>query len=212
MKHLVGILLLLLSSLSLAGCRQTEEWNQKLTVTVETPSGDVSGSAVVYEKVWVGQLPASSSSIEYDIKGEATIVEVAPGKYLFALLDNVEERAARTFTSGPNEDNAAFWSRLATTRESRPLAPNAWPMLVTFGNLNDPKSVKQVNPKNLAAIFGPGYALKSITLEITDEPVTIGEVEKVLGRNPADGSLNKIWNSLTSGQRSILSSVNWTQG
>ncbi|MEP3196791.1 MAG: hypothetical protein ABJO57_02900, partial [Lentilitoribacter sp.] len=44
-----------------------------------------------------------------------------------------------------------------------------------------PTSVKEVDPANLAATFGPGYSLQSITLEITDDPVTEGEVEKVLG-------------------------------
>ncbi len=55
------------------------------------------------------------------------------------------------------------------------------PFLVTFADVNDPTSVKQVDPHDQAASFGEGYSLKSITLEITDEPVTRGRVEKVLG-------------------------------
>jgi len=62
-----------------------------------------------------------------------------------------------------------------------------YPLLVTFSDVDDPKSLQKLDPDNLAAIFGEGYKLKSITLEITDEPVTKGRVEQVLGW----------WNSLT---------------
>ena len=54
-------------------------------------------------------------------------------------------------------------------------------MLITFTDINNPASVKLVDQHNLAATFGAGYALKSITLEITDAPVTTGKVESVLG-------------------------------
>ncbi|MCA9468988.1 MAG: hypothetical protein KC643_26590, partial [Nitrospira sp.] len=48
-------------------------------------------------------------------------------------------------------------------------------------DLTDPKTVQKVDPENLAATFGPGVELKRITLEITDEPVTEGKVESLLG-------------------------------
>ena len=175
-----GFAAIMAAAVALTGCRDTYEWNQKLTVTVATPSGEVSGSAVVHEKVWDGQLPASSSAVEYKISGEATMVDLGGGKYLFALLGGSEERAARTFPGKSGDSAGDHWKMIAALRESRPLARDAWPMLVTFGNVSDPKSVKEVNPKNLAASFGAGYALKGMTLEITDEEVTRGEVEKVL--------------------------------
>ncbi|MDR4487070.1 MAG: hypothetical protein R3B83_06040 [Nitrospirales bacterium] len=54
-------------------------------------------------------------------------------------------------------------------------------LLVTFTDLTDPTTVKKVDPENLAATLGPGVSLKRITLEITDEPVTEGKIEQVLG-------------------------------
>ena len=115
--------------------------------------------------------------------GEAAVVEVAPGKYLFALLpgsmDTAPELdAAHVFFPGqpPAETDAKF----ATLRESRQIPANLYPMLVTFGDINVPASVKLVDPKNLAASFGPGYRLKDMTLEITDEAMTEGRVESVL--------------------------------
>ena len=47
-------------------------------------------------------------------------------------------------------------------------------------DINDPNSVIEVDPDNLAATLGPGVSLKRIMLEITDEPVTEGKIEQIL--------------------------------
>lgn len=77
-------------------------------------------------------------------------------------------------------DMKAYFPKLSKLRASAPLVRERYPLLVTFDDINDPKSIKRVDPDDLVATFGPGYSLKSITLEITDEPVTTGELEKVL--------------------------------
>lgn len=48
------------------------------------------------------------------------------------------------------------------------------PLLVAFTDINDSSSVREGDPDNLAATFGPGVLLKRITLEIADESVTEG--------------------------------------
>jgi hypothetical protein len=55
-----------------------------------------------------------------------------------------------------------------------------YPMLVTFGDIADPASVKLVDPADLAASFGPGVRLKSVTLEVTDEAVTRPKLDILL--------------------------------
>lgn len=70
-----------------------------------------------------------------------------------------------------------------------------YPMLVTFGDVTDPLSVKMVDPKDLAASFGTGIRLKSVTLEVTDEPVTEGVVVEKLRW------LTIIWPSKLDGKR-----------
>ena len=55
-----------------------------------------------------------------------------------------------------------------------------YPMLVTFEDITDPASVRLVDPADLAASFGPGVRLKSVVLEVTDEPVTEGRVEDLV--------------------------------
>ena len=44
--------------------------------------------------------------------------------------------------------------------------------LVTFANVNNPKSVILVDPDDLTATLGRGVSWRSITLEVTDEPLT----------------------------------------
>jgi hypothetical protein len=52
-------------------------------------------------------------------------------------------------------------------------------MLVTFADESDPTSVALVDPDDLAATFGEGTALRRITIELTDEPVTTGIKERL---------------------------------
>ena len=77
---------LLGSALMLVGCTKHVAWHQKLMITVATPSGDKAGSSVTGISATVGQQFASSNAWASTVTGEATVVEVAPGKYLFALL------------------------------------------------------------------------------------------------------------------------------
>jgi hypothetical protein len=174
--------LLLAIAVSLGGCwRTTYEWNQKLTVEVATPNGPRAGSAVIHEQAISGVILLSGNRAEYHITGEATVVEVAPGKYLFALLgEYTKSLASAAWRAEMGNDADRNWSIIEAKRESIALPPKFYPLLVTFTDITDPRTVKQVDPTNLAASFGPGYALKSITLEITDEEVTDGEVQKIL--------------------------------
>jgi len=185
MKRLTAVVAALVLLTALAGCWQTKHaWHQKLTLVVETPTGEVSGSAVVGITAWFGQLPASASEVEYDVIGEATMVEIAPGKYLFALLGDPSEyfhHAARERFEGMTRQEWLY--EIPKQSEPVELFPGHMPMLVTFEDVTKPETVKLVDPLDLAASFGPGVSLKVVTLEITDEAVTNGRVEVVLGSN-----------------------------
>ncbi len=43
--------------------------------------------------------------------------------------------------------------------------------MVTFEDLNDPTSVKSVDPRDLSATFGDGVRLQDISYITTDEPI-----------------------------------------
>ncbi len=160
----------------LSGCgwESPDEWRSKMTVTVSTPHGDVSGSAVRWHQFAMDPILPQG---HFKQRGEAAVVDLGEGKFLFALI---EERKPHDYSVfyGKNFPESARLDRLPPRKET--LGTDMYPMLVTFGNLSDPKSVKEVKPYDLAATFGSGYSLKSITLEITDEPVTEGVVEKVI--------------------------------
>lgn len=80
--------------LSLTGANGS--WHRRLTVTVDTPSDGVSGTAVSEIRYTFHANPSriTGREVPYDLTGEATVVEVSPGRYLFALLDGSEERFA----------------------------------------------------------------------------------------------------------------------
>ena len=173
--------LAMLTTLSLAGCQDRHEWHQKLTVVVDTPSGEVSGSSVIEVKAAFGQLPLSNSEVNYGLVGEATVVEVAPGRYLFALIEGSQERYYRAVRDRIATPDRGEWLKLIPKMdEVVVLKPDNYPMLVTFRDINDPRSVRKVDPDNLAATFGPGFRLGEITSEIIDEPVASRSIEQLL--------------------------------
>jgi hypothetical protein len=58
--------------------------------------------------------------------------------------------------------------------------PSYYPIMVTFKDMSDPKSVTKVDPDALSATFGKGVSLKRITVERTQDPVTTG-IQRRLG-------------------------------
>jgi hypothetical protein len=185
MARICRLVPILLSALFLSACGQYQ-WHQKLTVIVDTPNGPVTASSVMAWHVTnhrddLIRLP-ESAAVSFTLSGEAVVLQVAPGRYLFALLKGVPSLGEMLYPKTDVIDSAKL---LENGNNGGPrdvtLDQKHYPLLVTFGDINDPASVKRVDPNNLEATFGPGNALQSITLSITDEPVTSGVVEKVLG-------------------------------
>ncbi|MGB3312949.1 MAG: hypothetical protein WBB85_00940, partial [Albidovulum sp.] len=192
MKRLPHILFALLLPLLLAGCKEKFTWHQKMAVTVETPSGEVSGSSVSAVSWQQHLIRFEGMGWHYGVTGEAVVVEVTPGRYLFALLKGAGTTeymgsVAPASISGQKSrviDPALF----AEVRDKRGRAAGLiavpefqYPLMVSFADITDPASVQLVDPNDLAASFGPGVRLKAVTLEVTKAAVTEGKVEAVLG-------------------------------
>lgn len=191
---MLRVLVALALCLALSGCGMLGfhdwQWHQKLTVSVMTPEGLKTGSSVVSVNVYdrpswwgLGDFRGAGAS---SLSGEAVTVDLGNGRYLFALLKNCSHETARE-TFIPKEEQPrtkaeviAVYDRLEKMRISRVLAPEHYPLLATFDDINDPASVRRVDPSDLSASFGAGYRLSAITLSITHEPLTEGVVEKVL--------------------------------
>ncbi len=168
-------------------------WHQKMTVEVEVNGKIITGSAVTSIHWWpnfftggrgLGFGPAWLSKVE----GEAVTVDLGEGKYLIALLSYTRnhEYTENLATRSLYDTTRRVWIKEAfnsvLTRQKPIVVPRkVYPLLVTFRDVKNPKTIKEVDPDNLAASFGKGYRLKAITLNITDEPVITGNVKKVLG-------------------------------
>jgi hypothetical protein len=185
MNRLLTSILISLAAVGLVGCGGNS-WHQKLTVTVNTPLGEVSGSSVSEVQLTLAEDALwTTSGYAYGAShsGEAVVVEVAPSKYLFAVLEENQKILALKLIAGDRawgQPEKADLEKVEAHRGPVTLSSIDYPLLVTFANINDPKSVMEVKPDKLVESFGPGFALKSITLEITDEVVTKGQTEKVL--------------------------------
>jgi hypothetical protein len=165
-----------------------EPYFAKLNVEIDTPAGVKSGYSVIEVK-W------GKSGQSFNVRGEAVAVDLPTGQTLFVLLqspssvdwaarlhDNIDRNA---LVAGDNyylsiAGNRSVWP-VRRTKEyfgNKELHDN-YPYFVRFKDIKDPKTVERVDPDDLSKSFGPGYRLRSFTLQMTDEPVTEGIAERL---------------------------------
>ncbi|EZP82421.1 hypothetical protein BV97_01918 [Novosphingobium resinovorum] len=192
------------SALLLLGCSQfepSETLRYRITVEVETPKGLRTGSSVWEYKIT--DVKIGFTPLSHDYHGEAVAVDLPNGQTLFALLRSgdglpdypanvIRERFIQTPESkadGPRAFLSVFpeWrSRGEAWVVPAELPPfsqkqkprSGYPLLVTFRDVADPASAERVDPKDLETAFGEGYRLKSISVTVTDEPLTKGIVTR----------------------------------
>lgn len=148
----------------------------RLTLFVENGGQTVQGSSVV-ETRWLDTF-GFIYPWRTTYSGEATIVDLGDKGLLFALLPGPVEAPSfmtRLFAG----QSAGGMTRITLHRvelDKRvlPLPFNRLPMLVRFRDINDPTTVEQVDPNDLAASFGPDVKLIGATIAITRDPVTRG--------------------------------------
>jgi hypothetical protein len=175
-------------------------YREKLSITVTTPDGPVRGSAVIKVRHSMQPVLAQAGGHFVDYTGEAVMVDLGAGQYLFALLPHMAALSAyeadgRIGEFHPFKAFRGYFFKLKyfTSHAPAEVPRNLYPRLVTFTDITDPTSVTLVDPDNLAASFGPGTTLERITVAITNAPVTEGVVEGVLPEHffKAWGALSK---------------------
>jgi hypothetical protein len=180
-------------TLLLAGCSKIESYRYKLTLAVNTPQGIKRASSVVEVRFAAVSIP--ERGIMHQLRGQALYLDLGSGaRPLIALLTShrpspcatcptnmwsLDGGPSRRLMSGlygmaPSNDFDDDIARIARLRGTHSITPNDLPDLVTLANVNDPKTVIEVDPNNLAATLGPGVSWNEITLESTDEPITTG--------------------------------------
>jgi hypothetical protein len=189
-SYLSVVVVALLMTAGLAGCSKAESYRYKLTLAVNTPGGVKRSSSVVEVLFYDVSIPARG--VMHKLRGEALYLDLGPSvRPLIVLLTSrlhprygKEQRWTRD--AGPDDsllsqlygpplaDVLDDVSRLAGMRGPGRIAPTDLPDLVTFANVNDPKSVIEVDPNDLQATLGQSVTWNEIMLESTDEPVTEG--------------------------------------
>jgi hypothetical protein len=158
-------------------------YRYKLTVEVETPEGLRTGYAVRQVDWSPGvKITPEADTASMTHKGEAVMVELPNGETLFALMSpDGQETPMLAFGSATLKSIAD-----RSVKELRPperfnssSGRSGYPRFVRFRNINDPKTVENVDPAKLATSFGAGYRLKRITAQIVDEDVTQKVVKKL---------------------------------
>ena len=191
------IALLIALPFLLSACPSWYGWNQKLSMTLDTPNGPLVASTVQQVKVtylpkWMGLGWATGPSVKMQLRGESLAVDLGDGRILLTLL-NEGSLAHLVFhdLGDGRERYAAIENQIG--HPPRPLERNFRPEFVSFVDRNDPLTAfrilaevpagKKSDFKDVTEVFGPGYRLREMTLAITDEPVTTGNVERVLGQD-----------------------------
>ncbi len=172
-------------------------YKYKVTVSIETPEGVKTGSAV--REVGVGLEPdILGGGGSASVRGEAVAVDLGTRGVVFAVMGTDDEYLVwNTFPTDKSAlTRAGVWHYILLKEGPKQVALKDRPLLVSFKDIRDPKTVEAVyrvyskvaysrNPADLAVednfekIFGPDVRLKDITIEMTDEKV-MWDIEKWL--------------------------------
>jgi hypothetical protein len=181
--------------LLLAGCSDSRaSFRYKLTLSVDTPEGVKSGFSVVQVDAQDVTIPARGTMT--DARGEAVYVDLGKdARPIVAAMSNLRPRRGfrlsegkpdidgllRLYGEAPKSEEELLDKirRLARLRGPRMLTANDLPDLVTFADINEPKSVLMVDPHDLPAALERDVRWNRITIEVTNESVTTGIVKKL---------------------------------
>ncbi len=169
-------------------------YRYKLTLEVEVDGQIKSASNVVDVRYVEKSFPEKHTNIA--ITGDALFLDLGPTRRpLIALLTaqpKPEDRSAsprngwgesdpasvvgKAFASEPDFINGQIKAGFGALvgRGPRTITTADLPDLVTFTDINDPKTVMAVNPNNFEASLGEGVKWHSISIEIVDEIITQG--------------------------------------
>lgn len=218
MKTGISTCAMIVLALAIVGCGRASgevsyhgggSWRYKTTVTISTPEGDKTGSAVREVTVNSGLHLFPEGHARVDLKGEAVAVDLGPRGVVFALMKGywlgsdygktMPLYAFKQVVGGFSDSGTQnIQNRLVGAQVV--LTDDLYPMFVRFRDPADPKSVENLldyKPcpgrisgvpnssvclvkSHFAEAFGEGVELKSVTVERTQEPVTVGSVVKYI--------------------------------
>ena len=191
---IIAIMLLVAGAVISSGWGDRRILNIKVTLTAETPSGIVSNSTVL--QLRATRTPARFGRTSFStlgLFGEAPSLEIEPGRVIFAMNLYEPYGVTREFARHYGGDSGYELAERIANDQSRPvITASVVPILVTFTNPDDPRTIKEVHPQALNRDFGNGINFKSIKYQVTRDPVTKNVVASVLEWMPTHrGSFRK---------------------
>jgi hypothetical protein len=159
-----------------------------MIVEIETPEGLMRGSAVreikteYYDGLFKNIFPLEGGTGHTSLKGEAVVVNLPGNKYIFALLcsdiGNLDyaKKIPRDYIYS-SDSQIELWPSRPTILQSNRIGEI--PLLVTFGDINNPRTIETVRPNRITNEIGKGSYLKRITVQYSEEPVT-NKIDKTL--------------------------------
>ena len=180
-------------------------WRYKVTVEISTPEGVKSGSTVNEVSNSAARarskVSLSQGGNPADFRGEAVVVDLGERGKVFSLLVGPKHfyRAFNGMSGPTTAEGIQYFNKIPIGKEAV-LDPKYYPMVVTFTDMSDPKSVTLVkgwkfNPQTQKSdpvdrfeeLFGEGVSIKEIRLVRTKEPITWGVIQKYLHKRKAVG-------------------------
>lgn len=174
--------LLLPMFLFLAACSQDFRWHQRLMMTLDTPYGPIVASVV--QRVDVTYFPKwmrlDGTSRLTNLTGESLAVDLGGRRVLLSILDDglMTERMFKDLGRRP-EVFAGIEDQVG--QPPRPVPDELLPLFVAFTDIGDLTTAVELRARDIPRVFGAEYGLREMTVEITEAPVTLGTVERILG-------------------------------
>lgn len=189
----LGGIALLIVAAALTQCASTYSIRQKLTIALEVDGEIRTASSVVqhesYKDFLTGRTPSK-------IEGEALYLDLGEGrKPLIALLSKIRQgnegyerwttlgallRGHRLSLERNEYGMSRGWARLRKlVGVPISIGPKDLPSLVTFRDLSDPMSVELVDPDDLEDTLGSNVRWHSMSVEVTEDPISAGLVERL---------------------------------
>ena len=162
--------------------------NYRLTAKVEVGGKIYTGSSV--QKLSCksgGGILRDMDVANCYIDGEAVPVDVGTrGKIYIILLSSREDPKTGQLYLGTAEEMLSDLRLNDSLHEKRKMfgswqvEPSKYPAMITFKDSSDPQSVEMLNPSDLSARFGTDTKFKSLSVELTGNQPTKGQITALL--------------------------------
>ena len=178
----------------LGGCGSADDTGSfrfRMTVELQGPHGPIASSTVMEIDAHASSNFGLQTSGKYSLgigRGQAAIVDLPDGP-VFVLLKlpdgskDFDEVIVDALAHDPhlaNDGLMAFTHRMADgDTHAGELPRRAWPMMVRFRDIRDPKSVERVDPDAIG--------VRRIAIETTRDPVTTGIEKRLPSYGPNSG-------------------------